>query len=90
MLLQVADVRPIRGQAVLDHDHRQLRMVLAKLGQKAAGGVPLTVVLGGAVLLDDRFGGQGDHGREVRVQEHAPQHLVRIGRRAVGVGLFQA
>ena len=54
------------GARAFDNDDRQVGMLLAKLFEPAAGGVPLAVVLGLTVLLDDRLGCQWDDFLEVR------------------------
>ena len=48
-------------------------MLLAKPFEPAAGGVPLTVVLGLTVLLDDRLGCQRDDFLEVGMDQGGPQ-----------------
>src|SRR5947209_20479000 len=46
--------------------------------EKPLGGVALAVVLGVAVLLDDRLRHQGDDLAELRMDERRPQQLMRI------------
>src|SRR5271165_3579957 len=58
-LAQVAEMRCVGAEGVFDDDHRQMGMLLAKPFQPTAGGVPLAVVLGLTVLLDDRLRYQG-------------------------------
>ena len=47
-------------------------MLLAKPFEPAAGGVPLAVVLGLTVLLDDRLGCQRDDFLEVGMDQGGP------------------
>ncbi len=58
-IAQVAQMRSIGAEAVLDDDDGQVRMLLAKMFQPTAGGVTLAVVLGVAVLVDNRLGASG-------------------------------
>jgi len=62
---EVAQVRGVGGQGVLDDDDREVGMLLAELFEPAAGGIPLAVVLGLAVLLDNGLRGQRDDLLEV-------------------------
>ena len=55
----------VGAEGVFDNDDRQVGMLLAKAFEPAAGGVPLAVVLGLTVLLDDRLGRQRDDFLEV-------------------------
>ena len=64
-LTQVAKVGGIGAEGVFDDDDRQVGMLLAKPFEPAAGGVPLAVVLGLTILLDDRLGCQRDDFLEV-------------------------
>ena len=64
-------------------------MLLAKPFEPAAGGVPLAVVLGLTVLLDDRLGCQRDDFLEVGMDQGGPQQLMGIGDAAVAMVLFQ-
>jgi hypothetical protein len=80
---QVADVRAVAGQAVLDDDELQMRMLPADFGQEPLRRVPLAVVFGGAVLFLDRLGRQRDHLLDVGMHDHRPQHLVLVGHAAV-------
>ena len=65
-------------------------MLLAKLFQPAAGGVPLAVVLGLTVLLDDRLGCQRNDFLEIGMDQGGPQQLMGIGDVAVAMVLLQA
>ena len=89
-LTQVAEVGGVGAEGVFDDDHRQMGMLLAKLFEPAAGGVPLAVVLGLAVLLDDRLGCQRDDFLEVGMDQGGPQQLMGIGDAAVAMVLLQA
>ena len=89
-LAQVAEVRCVGTERVLDDDHRQMGIFSAKAFEPAASGVPLTVVLRLAVLLDDRLGCQGDDFLEVGMDEGGPEQLMRIGDAAAAMVLDQA
>jgi hypothetical protein len=80
----------VGAEGVFDDDHWQMGMLLAKSFQPAAGGIPLTVILGLAVLLDDRLGRQRDHFLEVGMDEGRPQQLMGISDGAVTMLLLQA
>ena len=79
----------VGAEGVFDDDDRQVGMLLAKPFQPAAGGIPLAVVLGLAVLLDDRLGCQRDDFLEVGMDQGGPQQLMGIGDAAVAMVLFQ-
>ena len=64
---QVVQVRGVGAEGVLDDDNGQVGMLLAKVLQPAAGGIALAVVLGVAVLVDDRFGRQRNDFLEIRM-----------------------
>jgi hypothetical protein len=51
---QVVEVRSVGAEGVLDDDDGQVGMVLARALQSTTGGIALAVVLGVAVLVDDR------------------------------------
>lgn len=70
---QVVEVRSVGAEGVLDNDDRQVGMLLAKAFQPAAGRVSFAIVFGFAVLLDDRFGCQGDDFLEVRMDQSGTQ-----------------
>ena len=53
-------MRGVGAEAVLDDDNGQVGMFLAKVLQPAACGVAFAVVLGVAILVDDRLGRQRD------------------------------
>ena len=89
-LTQVAEVGGVGTEGVFDDDDRQVGMLLAKPFEPAAGGVPLAVVLGLTVLLDDRLGRQGDDFLEVGMDQGGPQQLMGIGDAAVAMVLLQA
>ena len=65
-------------------------MLLAKPFKPAAGGVPLAVVLGLTILLDDWLGRQRDDFLEVGMDQGGPQQLMGIGDAAVAMMLLQA
>jgi hypothetical protein len=83
MLFQVADVRSVTGQAVLDHDQFQVRMFRADLRQQASRGVPLAVVLVAAVAVLDRLASQGNDLLAIGMHDHGREHLVLVGDRSV-------
>src|SRR3954453_12997686 len=87
---EVAQVGSVGGQSVLDDDDGELGMLLAKLFQPAAGGIALAVVLGLAVLLDDRLGGEREDFLEVGMDQGGSQQLMRIGEAAAAMVLHQA
>ena len=89
-LAQVAKVWCVGTEGVFDDDDRQMGMLLAKLFQPAAGGVPLAVVLGLTVLLDDRLGCQRNDFLEIGMDQGGPQQLMGIGDVAVAMVLLQA
>ena len=78
------------AQGVFDDDHRQMGMLLAEPVQPAAGGIPLAVILGLAVLLDDRLGCQRDDFLEVGMDQGGAQQLMGIGDAAAAMVLLQA
>ena len=80
----------VGAEGVFDDDDRQVGMLLAKPFEPAAGGVPLAVVLGLTVLLDDRLGCQRDDFLEVGMDQGGPQQLMGIGDVAVAMVLLQA
>ena len=88
-LAQVAEVGGVGAEGVFDDDDRQVGMLLAKPFEPAAGGVPLAVVLGLTVLLDDRLGCQRDDFLEAGMDQGGPQQLMGIGDAAVAMVLFQ-
>src|SRR5271157_551690 len=65
-------------------------MLLAKPFKPTAGGVPLTVVLGLTILLNDRLRCQRDDFLEVGMDQGGPQQLMGIGDVAVAMVLLQA
>src|SRR5271157_1708578 len=87
---QVAQVWGVSAETVLDDDDEQVGMLLAKVLQPAAGGVALAVILGVAVLVDDRLGRQRDDFLEVGMDKRGPQQLVGIGDAAAAMMLLQA
>src|SRR5271167_2009258 len=87
---QVAQVWGVSAETVLDDDDGQVGMLLAKALQPAAGGVSLAVVLGVAVLVDDRLGRQRDDFLEVGMDQRGAQQLMGIGDAAAAMVLFQA
>ncbi len=88
-LTQVAEVGGVGAEGVFDDDDRQVGMLLAKPFEPAAGGVPLAVVLGLTVLLDDRLWRQRDDFLEVGMDQGGPQQLMGIGDAAVAMVLLQ-
>mgnify|MGYP007023838319 FL=1 len=67
-----------------------MRMVLAKLRQKPFQGVAFAVVFRFAVLLEDRFGHQGDDFLVTGTDQRGTQQLMMVGDLAVGMVFFQA
>src|SRR5207247_86187 len=72
---QVVEVGGVGAESVLDDDDGQVGMLLAKLFQPAAGGIAFAVVLGVAVLIDDRFGRQRDHFFAVGMDQGGAEQL---------------
>ena len=87
---QVLQVRGVGGQGVFDDDDWQMGMLATELLEPAAGGMALAVVLGLAVLLNNRLGSQGDDFLEVRMDQGGPQQLMGIGDPAAAMVLGQA
>src|SRR5713101_7197529 len=58
VILQKLDMGSVGTQAVLGDDHLEVGVVLAQLRDEAFGGIALTIVFLGAVLLDNRLGHQ--------------------------------
>ena len=88
-VLQIGDVRRVGTQGILDENHRQMRMFAAKMLESAAGGVLFAIVLGAAVLFDDRFGAQGDDFLMIGMDDNQAQHLMVVGDLAVTAGFDQ-
>lgn len=88
--VKVRQVRRVGAQGVLHHDDRQVRMLAAKVLEKTSGGVAFAIVLGVAVLFDNRFGTKGDNFAVVRMDQSTAQHLMGIGDLSVAAFLFQA
>lgn len=63
-------------------------MALAQLRDEALGGLALTIVFLGAVLLDNQLGHQRNDFALIRENDRGPQHLVVIGNDAVTVARF--
>ena len=72
-LTQVAEVGGVGAEGVFDDDDRQVGMLAAKTLEPAAGGIPLTVVLGLTILVDDRLRRQWNHFLEVGMDQSSPQ-----------------
>ncbi len=89
-LTQVAEVGGVGAESVFDDDDWQVGMLLAKAFEPAASGVPLAVVLGLTVLLDDRLWRQRDDFLEVGMDEGGPRQLMGMGDAAVAMVLNQA
>ena len=64
-------------------------MLLAKSLQPSAGGISLAVILGLAILLDDRLGRQRDDFLEVGMDQSGSQQLMVIGDAAAAMVLHQ-
>ena len=59
-LLQQLDVRPVRGEPILDHDELQVRMLAAHITQQALRRIALAVVLRRPVALHDGLRREGE------------------------------
>src|SRR5947209_7325999 len=64
-------------------------MILAKRREKPLGRMALAVVLGVAVLLEDRLGHQRDDFAEVRMHQHSSQQLMVVRDGAIAMPPFQ-
>ena len=79
VLHQLTDMRSIRTQGILSDRKGQMRIVLLQLNQKSLGCIALTVVLGLAVLLYDRFWHQRDDFPTVWVNDNGAHQLMMVG-----------
>ena len=79
----------IGTEPIFGDDTLQMRVILAQLRHKAFGGMALTIIFLGAILLDDRFGHQRDDFTPIGMNERGTSHLMRIGCGAVAVVLFE-
>jgi hypothetical protein len=86
---QVIEVRRVGAEGVLDDDHGQVGMLAAEAPEPAAGGVAFAVVLGVAVLVDDRLGRQRDDFLEIGMNQGGFQQLMGIGDAAASMVLLQ-
>lgn len=82
-------VRGMGPQAVFGHDAREVRVVVAPLGHEAFGGVACTIMVVGALLVDDGCWHQRHHGPHVRMDHRRAQHVLSRRRAAVAVDLVQ-
>jgi hypothetical protein len=64
-------------------------VMLTTLADEALGRVAFTVLVLGAILLDKRFGQQGQHGTLIGVDERSPQPLGGVGHPAMALVLCQ-
>ena len=87
--MQRLDVGRIGTQTVFGHDKSEVRVVLAQLGNEAFGGVAFTIIFGRAVLVDNGFWHQRNHGPQVRMNNRGAQHLMKIGDRTIAVDFVQ-
>ena len=87
--MQRLDVGGIGTQTVFGHDELEVGVVLTQLGNEAFGGVAFTIIFARAVLFDDGFWHQGNHGPLVRMDKRRAQHLVGIRDRPVAVDLLE-
>ena len=67
-----------------------MRMVLAELRQEPLQGVAFTVVLGFAILLEDRFGHQRDDFSTAGTYQRGTQHLMVVSDLAITMMFFHA
>ena len=82
-------MRGIRAQTVFGDNDLELRVIPAKLGDKALGRVALAVIFFAAIRLDNGLGHQRNDFALVGVDEGRPQQLMGIGDGAVSVVCFQ-
>jgi hypothetical protein len=79
----------IGTQTIFGDNQFEVGVVLTQFGDEAFGGIALTIVFLGAVLLDNRLGHQGNHCAPIGVNEGRAQHLVAIGHGTIAVMRFQ-
>jgi len=85
VIVQPWDRGSVRTQAVFGDDPLAVGVVLAQFRDEAFGGMALTIVFLGAVLLDNRLGHQRHDCALIGVNERGAQHLVPIGDGAMAV-----
>ena len=90
MLAELADMRAIGGQSVLQHNERKVRVLPAHIGDEALRRLALTVVLGYAIRVLDWLGRQGKNLPVLGMHDHRRQHLVVILHAAIPVVLLAA
>jgi hypothetical protein len=75
----------IRTQAVFGDDALEVRLILAQLGYKALGGIPLASMLGRSLIVGNRLRHERNDGPLGRMEDRGAQHRRRIGDGAVAV-----
>lgn len=60
-------------------------MVAAKLLEPTPRGIAFAIILGVAVFVDDRFGGQRNHDLVIGMDKRRAEELMRIGHAAVAM-----
>src|SRR5713101_8500460 len=55
IIVQGFNVRGIGAEPIFGDNKLQMRVILAQLRHKAFGGIALTIIFLGGILLDDRF-----------------------------------
>lgn len=85
VIVQHLDMGSVGTQAVFGDDQLKMGVVLAQFRDEALGGIALTIVFLGAVLLDNRLGHERNDFALIGMNERGAQHLVPIGNEAIAV-----
>src|SRR5882724_12144077 len=90
MVLQCPEVGRIGTQAVFRDDQVKVRVILTQLRHKPFGSIAFAIILRRAIVFHDRFGHEGNHFPEIRMDDCRPQHLMIIRDLArLAMDLFQ-
>src|SRR5262249_30780237 len=79
----------IGTQTVFGDNALEVRVILAQLGYEALSGMPFTIIFPHAIVLQNRFGHQRNHGTHVWMDNRGAQHLVTVRNRPVAVDLLE-
>lgn len=88
-LLEIANMRGIRGQSILNNDDRQAGMFLAEQLQPATGSISFAIIFLISIGLDNRLGAQGKYFPMIGMHQRRTEHVMRIGDGAVAMILDQ-
>src|SRR5208283_3899381 len=83
MAFKFFDMRGIRTQPVFSNNHGEMGVILAEFLEETFGGVALAIILGLAILSENRFGHQRNNFACVGMNQRRRQHLMVIGYLAV-------